>query len=90
MSTTAELREGCLLQPLPSQWGVELQKPMQDCCDLNEVVVTEKDVLMVMSLNYYSSKDTDVLELKLLLDEDIWYFTCNEVDHWRKYFKIVG
>lgn len=64
---------------------------MQDCCDLDEVVVTEKDVLMVLSwVSYYSAKDTVVLELKLLLDEDIWYFTCNEVDHWRKYFKIVG
>lgn len=37
-----------------------------------------------------SREDKVVLELKLLLDEDIWYFTCNEVDHWRKYFKIVG
>lgn len=64
---------------------------MQDCCDLDEVVVTEKDVLMVLSwVSYFSAKDKVVLELKLLLDEDIWYFTCNEVDHWRKYFKIVG
>lgn len=70
---------------------MELQKPMQDCCDLDEVVVTEKDVLMVLSwVSYFSAKDKVVLELKLLLDEDIWYFTCNEVDHWRKYFKIVG
>lgn len=64
---------------------------MQDCCDLDEVVVTEKDVLMVLSwVSYFSAKDKVVLELKLLLVEDIWYFTCNEVDHWRKYFKIVG
>lgn len=64
---------------------------MQDCCDLDEVVVTEKDVLMVLSwVNYYSAKDTVVLELKLLLDEDIWYFTCKGIENWRKYFKIVG